>query len=193
MSQDLEIDRTIGRKTYEHHFVTGKVASAEKQLETKVSGGGGGGGSYRGTGYTAPVTVSSTTTTHDAIYLVDGSGQEHALRLQDWDLSVREGHELTAVWLIKKGKSSGDYVAMHNATLKETNYDDKTLAKLHRTWWLVPLSLVLPFVFLELHMGFAWWLVPIGLAAWIYLGIRGRNQLKASGKLLTLAGLPAGG
>ena len=193
MSQDLELNRTIGRKVYEHHFVTGTVASADKQLETKVSGGGGGGGSYRGTGYTAPVTVSSKTVTHDAIYLVDANGQEHALRLQDWDLSVREGHELTAVWLIKKGKSKGDYVAMHNATLGDTTYDAKVLAKLHRTWWLVPLSLLLPFVFQALHMGFAWWLAPIGLGAWIYFGIKGRNELKASGKLLTLAGLPAGG
>ena len=175
--------------------MTGKVASANKQLETKVSGGGGGGGgySYQGTGFshTAPVRITSKTVTHDEIYLVDADGQEHALRLQDWDLSVREGHELTAVWLVKKGKSSGDYVVMHNATLGETNYDDKKLAKLHRTWWLVPVSLLLPFLLNTLHGPFAWWLTLAGLGVWFYLGVKGRNELKASGKLLTLAGIKA--
>lgn len=75
----------INRKTYEHNFFRGAVVGANKQLETKVHGGGGGGSTYRGTGYTAPVRISSTTTTHDLIHLADESGTEHALRLQNWD------------------------------------------------------------------------------------------------------------
>ena len=178
----------INNKPYEHHFFRGSVVGATKQLETKVHGGGGGGGSFRGTGYTAPVTVSSTTVTHDMIHLADDSGSELALRLQNWDLSVRETHKLTAIWLIKKGKSKGPYVAIHNHTLGETDYNKKELAKMHRTLWILLASLAVIFLPV-LGGGMKFVLVLAGLAVWWYLGIRGRNQLIASGRLLQMAGV----
>jgi hypothetical protein len=173
---------TINGKPFELHAVTGRVAAANKQLETRVHGGGGGGYTYQGTGHTAPVHITSTTVTHDQIYVVDGSGQEHALRLQNWNIACREGHELIAVWLIKKGKSSGPYVAIRNSTINETKYDDKELAKLHRPWW--PLgTLLLPFV---LHFSGLSIVIVIAALGWRhYLGIKGRNEIKASGQLFS--------
>lgn len=180
----MEREILINGKVWRHHFVTGTVANAVKQLETKVSGGGGGGYSHQGTGYTAPVQISSTTTTHDNIFLVDGAGKEHAIRLQNWDLSVRETHQLTAIWLTKGNGKGGPYVAIHNATLGETDYNENLLDKYHRPLWpalagAVPLLVDFGFVtLLLLGGGF--------VTRWI-MGIQGRKRLIASGQLLRLA------
>jgi hypothetical protein len=178
----------INKKTYEHHFFRGSVVGATKQLETKVSGGGGGGGSYRGTGYTAPVTISSTTVTHDMIHLADEAGKELALRLQNWDLAVRETHVLTAIWLVKKGKKNGPYVAIHNHTLSQTDYNERVLAKMHRTLWILLASLAVLFLPV-LGGGIKFILMVAGISYWWYRGISGRRQLIASGKLLQMAGV----
>lgn len=178
----------LARKKFEHHFVKGAVVGADKKLETKVQGGGGGGGTYRGTGYTAPVSITSTTTTHDLIHLQDDGGKEHAIRLKNWDLSVRETHQLTAVWLVKKGRKSGPYVAIHNHSLDETDYDEKTVAKLHRSLWILlgafALIILLPF-----ETGTT---IGLMLAAWIAWWAHGAilgKKLIASGRLLQLAGV----
>ncbi len=180
-------DIVINKKTYEHLFFRGSVVGAEKQLETKVSGGGGGGGTYRGTGYTAPVRIQSTTVTHDMIHLADEDGREHAMRLQDWDLSVRETHLLTAIWLVKKGRKKGPYVAIHNHSLEETDYNEKELARMHRSLWMFFASLAL--FFLPFSTGVKLTLVAVGLGYWWYRGISGRKQLIASGQLLQMAGV----
>ncbi len=179
-------DIVINKKTYEHHFFRGNVVGATKQLETKVSGGGGGGGSYRGTGYTAPVNISSTTVTHDMIHVADENGKELAVRLQNWDLAVRETHLLTAIWLVKKGKKHGPYVAIHNHTLDRTDYDERTLAKLHRSLWILLASLAVLFL-PALGTGMKIVLMLAGIGYWWYRGIAGRRELIASGKLLRMA------
>lgn len=169
----------INGKVYEHYALTGRVAGASKHLETRISGGGGGGYSYQGTGYSSTAPVTSQTITHDQIFLADGSGKEHALKLQNWDLATREGHELTAVWLIRKGKNNGPYVAIRNHTTDDLQYNDAELAKLHRPAWAL-FSLVTPFI-----LGGTGVLVAIGgLVFWWIQGTRGRNALKASGRLL---------
>jgi hypothetical protein len=175
---------TINGRPFELHAVHGKVAAANKQLETRVHGGGGGGYAHGGSGYTNAVHISSTTVTHDQIFVVDGAGREHALRLQDWNIACREGHELTAVWLIRKGKNNGPYVAIRNGTVDETKYDDKTLAKVHRPLWpLAALAapLVLKFSALSLLI-----IVAALVFRW-HVGNRGRDALKASGVLLSAA------
>ena len=180
-------DMVINKKTYEHCFFKGSVVGATKQLETKVSGGGGGGSTYRGTGYTAPVQISSTTITHDMIHLADEEGKELALRLENWDLSVRETHLLTAIWLIKKGKKKGPYVAIHNHTLEETDYNEKALAKMHRSLWILLASLAM--IFLPVSGGVKFVLLLAGLSFWWIKGIMGQRKLIASGQLLQLAGV----
>jgi hypothetical protein len=175
---------TINGKPFELHAVTGRVAGATKQLETRVSGGGGGGYTHNGTGFNNAVHISSTTITHDQIFVVDPSGQEHALRLQNWNIACREGHELTAVWLIRKGKNSGPYVAIRNATVDETKYDDGELAKIHRPMWPL-LGLAAPLV---LHFsGLSLLVAASALFYRWYAGKKGRDELKASGRLLAVA------
>jgi len=169
----------INGKPYEHYWITGKVAGASKHLETRISGGGGGGYSHQGTGFSSTAPITSQTVTHDQIFLADGTGKEHTLKLQNWDLATREGHELTAVWLIKKGKSTGPYVAIRNHTTDDLQYNDTELAKLHRPTWAL-LSLVTPFV-----LGSTGVMLAIGgLVFWWVQGVRGRNAIKASGQLV---------
>jgi hypothetical protein len=175
---------TINGTTFQVHALTGRVASTNKQLETRVSGGGGGGMMHQGSGYSSAVHITSTTVTHDQIFLVDDAGSEHALRLQNWDIACREGNQMTAVWLIKKGKTSGNYVAIRNHSIDETKYDDKGLAKIHRPAW--PLAaLVVPFVLQWSALS-----LMVVAAALIFrhiVGNRGRDELKASGRLLAVA------
>ncbi len=175
---------SVNGRTYEVHATSGRVAAANKQLETRVSGGGGGGMTYQGTGFNNSVHISSQTVTHDQIFLVDQQGQERALKLQDWDVTCREGNELTAVWLIRKGKPNGPYVAIRNDTLGETQYDDKHLAKIHRPLW--PLAaLALPVV-----LQFSGLSILVAIAALIFrhvVGNRGRDAMKASGMLFAMA------
>jgi hypothetical protein len=175
---------TINGKPFELHSVTGRVAAATKQLETRVSGGGGGGFTNTGAGYTNPVHITSTTITHDQIFLVDENGNERALRLQNWNIACREGHELTAVWIIRKGKNSGPFVAIRNATVNETKYDDRELARINRPLWPL-VGLAAPQV-----LNFSGLSLLIAAAALIdrwYAGKKGRDELKASGRLLAVA------
>lgn len=110
----------------------GKVMEATKQMETKVSGGGGGGFSYRGTGGSAPVSITSTTVVHDQLFLQDEEGKERALQLQGFNIASRAGNELTALWAIKEGNQQGPYVAIHNHTTGETYYQDTEIGKMFR-------------------------------------------------------------
>lgn len=55
----------LNGKDYDLQSTTGKVWGSGKNMETRVSGGGGGGYTNRGTGYTAPVSITSKTIVHD--------------------------------------------------------------------------------------------------------------------------------
>lgn len=112
MNQTIQIRK---RSVTLYHF-TGKVASASKNLETKVSGGGGGGYSYQGTGGSAPVRITSTTVIHDQLFIVDKEGNERAIQLQDFDLACRESNIVTAMWAIVEGQDNGPYFAIINHT-----------------------------------------------------------------------------
>jgi hypothetical protein len=177
MTQEL----TINGRSFERHWITGKVTGASKHLETRISGGGGSGYTHNGTGFSSTAPVTSHTVTHDQIFIADGSGKEHTLKLQNWDIAAREGHEMSAIWLIKKGKKSGNYVAIQNHTTDELQYNDAELSRLHRPLWAL-LALVAPFILDSLGV-----MVAIaGLVFWWVQGVRGRNAIKASGRLLSM-------
>jgi hypothetical protein len=102
------------------------------------------------------------------------------LRLQNWDLACRDSHEMQATWMVKKGAKDGPYVAIRNLTTGSTDYNDKALAKLARPWYPL-LALLLPFV---MHFsGFSILLALAGWITWLYLGMKGRKEIKGSGVL----------
>lgn len=94
--------------------VSGKVLNASKNMETKVSGSGGGGGSYRGTGYTNEVKISSQTIIHDQIFIQDTDGMEHSYQLIDFNLACREGNDISIIEAIKGKNQSGEPVGVMN-------------------------------------------------------------------------------
>ncbi len=132
----MSIRITAGGTVYDLYSFTGKVAQANKHMETQVYGGGGGGYSYKGTGTSAPISISSTTVVHDEVFLIDEKGEEVALQLSNFDLAVREGHILTALWLIKEGKDSGKYIIIYNHNIKKRSINHSAL----RPCFLMPKS-----------------------------------------------------
>lgn len=139
------------RSEYKLYRLTGTVVNASKLTTTHIYSSGGHYDSSSNT-YSAP-TTSSTTIIHDQIFLMDSQGREHSLRLAGWDIASRESHLLTALWLIKKGNETGDYIAMYNHT---TNEEYTKYSRLRRFFWpfriwvyplLIVLMLVTPFVF----------------------------------------------
>ena len=103
---------TIHNKEYRIYEVTGKILESNKQRELHVYGSGGGGATYNGTGGTAPVNIQSSTTIHDEFFLIDQDGQEHSIKLKNWDVSLREGHEIQVIWVISPNQERGPYVVL---------------------------------------------------------------------------------
>lgn len=140
-------DIDINGKRYQVHHFTGKVMQANKHLETQVSGGGGGGFTYKGTGGGGSVSISSTTITHDDVFLQNAQGREHVLRLKDWDVACREGHEMQAVWLSRDAKESDDYLLIQNFTTGSAHWARQPFVKMFRLfepmWLWMGLSLLL--------------------------------------------------
>ncbi|MEO6851818.1 MAG: hypothetical protein ABI203_12210 [Mucilaginibacter sp.] len=138
----------ISGKHYDLYTVTGKVNEAGKNMETKVHGGGGGGYNYRGTGGSAPVSITSTTVVHDQIFLTDNSSTEHSFQLQDFNVACRESNELSVIWAIKSGSTTGPYIVVVNHTTRKTFYHDKELKKMFRfnIWYLLAGGMVLGFI-----------------------------------------------
>ncbi|KAA8733250.1 hypothetical protein F4V57_08470 [Acinetobacter qingfengensis] len=156
-------------KNYSVYEFTGKVAHSNKQLETVVSGGGGGGATYQGTGGSAPVSIRSTTYTHDDIFLVNTEGQEQVIRLLDWNIATREGHEIQAIWLIKQGKDTGPYIIINNLTTNTVQWSDKKLGELLRLeWWRI---FVVPIAILILGGIILGWIVIFAVIAYFYFGV----------------------
>ncbi|MFT3824520.1 MAG: hypothetical protein QM731_11390 [Chitinophagaceae bacterium] len=165
---------TGGGKQHTLHHINGKVMQSGKNMETIVSGGGGGGYSYKGTGGSAPVSISSRTVVHDQLFLVDETGKEHAFQLQDFNVAAREGNDLTVIWAIKQGKDSGPYIVVHNKTVGQTFYNDSSLNKVffYPIWYPLLATLLIFWlggsVFSSMSFTF---LLLIGIwVAWFYMG-----------------------
>lgn len=164
-------DIDINGKRYELRQFTGKVMQANKHLETQVRGGGGGGFTYQGTGGSGAVSISSTTVTHDDVFLQNAQGREHVLRLKDWDVACREGHEIRAAWLRRDGKDSDDYLLVQNLTTSATHWAHRPFARMFRlfepTWVWMALSL-LPVLFMS-GTSMLLTLALLGLPVWLWM------------------------
>jgi hypothetical protein len=101
---------------------TGEVLKSSKFSTTHVSGGG--------STSNGSVSISSSSTIHDQVFIVDKNNQEHNIRLSNWDINVREGHTLTFCWIIKNGKETGKYVSVFNRTTNENLYNNDILKKM---------------------------------------------------------------
>lgn len=131
------------------YSLTGEVKDSRKWTSTEVSGEGGGGGGYvqGGSGYvsTQPVNITSTTTTHDQLFVQGSDGKEICVETSNANLQVRPGHTVSVVWIIKKGKDRGPYCVVYNHNTEQTR-------------WLYVSSSFSPWFF---GQGRFWWLMTV--------------------------------
>ena len=113
-------------KFFNIYWTTGTVKSEKKYSTTNVSGGG---STINGQG---SVSISSTTTIHDDIFIIDESGKEHSFQLSNFDVACREGNKVSVVWAILEGKERGPYVLVINHdTLNNYFVSDMALGELY--------------------------------------------------------------
>jgi hypothetical protein len=160
---------TIDSKPIELYWFTGSVVGASKNLETRVTGGGGGGQN----GYSAPVSIRSTTTVHDQLFLVDRSGTERAFQLSNFDVACRESHNVSVVWAMKKGAKEGPYILVHNHTTGDASFkNDKLRALLLPStalYWAITLLATLLAIWISNGYGF---LILAGIIVWSMIHYR---------------------
>ncbi len=140
----FELDPTNPRKLYlggtfyTLYSDTGTVVSPSKDREvrTHVHGGQVSGG-YNSPVTSTPVTSTTTTITHLEFFLQKANGEERPIHVTSGlaDTAVREGHKLSAVWMIRKGKESGNYFMFRNHSTGQTIYNDASLKGMVTPWW----------------------------------------------------------
>lgn len=171
------------------YWFTGKVLTTTKNLETQVHGGGGGGYVSQGSGYSAPVTISSTTTVHDQIFLAKSDGTEMAFQLHGFNVACRESNLVTVLWAIRPGEESGSYVLVYNHTTKDARFDDDAIKRVVRPSVLACASIVLAAIILSIWTESLLFFVGIAAPVWWYARKTGKrfHEFKASISLEELA------
>jgi hypothetical protein len=111
----------IADRIIDLHSASGVVLSEKKWTTTQISGGGGGGYVQNGSGYVTQNPIQSTTTTHDQLLVKVEDGSEHAVQIAGANLAVREGHRVSLIWGISRGKSTGPYVGIYNHDTRQMN------------------------------------------------------------------------
>jgi hypothetical protein len=85
------------------------VAGVSKEREQHVYGSIAGstyGSVYQGTGSVSGGVsgqIGSYTTVHDQFFVIDAEGNERAFQMSNWNLALRDGQVLSAVWAGDKG------------------------------------------------------------------------------------------
>jgi hypothetical protein len=132
----------------------------------------GGGGYNVGSGKTNPVSVTSTSVTHDQFFLRNDAGQEMAVELANASLALRKGHQVTVVWGVAPGKERGPYLAVHNPAIGAPVFMDASISELALApspWWM-------PFAWGVSVLAICFY--GLGLIALVVLAVRGWNRIK---------------
>lgn len=123
-----------GWARYNLYSVTGAVISPSKAIETvtQVSGGA----------YNQGVSSSSHRSVHDQFFVRDPGGGERAFQTVDVNLALREGHRLSVVWAIRKGKERGPYILFSNHSTGDRTMVDGVLRDIlkPKNWPVLPFA-----------------------------------------------------
>lgn len=112
-----------GGRKYELYGLSGKVVNSGKTSSTHTYTTGGGYNSS--TGQYDSTNYHTYSEVRDQIFILDKNGKEHAIQLTNWNVPVRDTHDLTAYWAIAKGKKTGPYIAILNHSVdKNLFYND---------------------------------------------------------------------
>ncbi|WP_057938965.1 hypothetical protein [Algoriphagus resistens] len=155
------------QKAFELYQFSGEVAESGKNMETRVSGGGGGGSTYRGSGYAAPVSITSQTVIHDQLFLVNPEGKEKSFQLQDFNLACRKGNQVTIRWYIREGKNQGPYFGVYNHSTGQNYISHKETKRMFLNP-LIVIALVLVGIFFIFQANSLSLLITAGIAFLIW-------------------------
>lgn len=140
----MSISLTNGKRL-DFYTLTGRVMSANKNYESRMQANttvSSRGGTIHGSngyvsGYIAPshhnVSVNSETIEHQEIFLEDEHGQQHAIQIRNWGVSCAPGHEMTFVWAVVLGQSSGPYLHITNHTTRQEYRSEQSIINLVQT------------------------------------------------------------
>lgn len=152
---------TVGNRTIDLYAFTGEVVDEKKWATTHVSGSGGG---YNvGSGQNNPITISSTTTTHDQFFIRDEAGKEMSFEMANTGVALRKGHRITVLWGIIKGNDRGPNIAVYNHAT-----DNLTLIQSSITGLAIPPT-PLPIVLAYFVSAFAACFYGLGIIALVAL------------------------
>lgn len=142
----------FGGRTYKVHYDAGVVVQSNASQSTQHFAGtqtvevdqfGG----RRVIGSTSG---HSVTTLRETIHLIEKSGRERVMRLDDWSVSARAGHLVGGLFVVPQGRSSGEYLQIWNFTLDESKQDRTVMLRTFGLrpfgWVMVILALTLAFV-----------------------------------------------
>lgn len=115
----------IGDLKYNLSIITGIVADAKRQMETKITTQHGHNTNYINNGTTISTInvpwsrIKSENVVHDQIFMVDDDNSEHSFHLYNWSLDCRPGNRLSVAQIQDK-KGNKVELMIKNETTKKT-------------------------------------------------------------------------
>lgn len=123
------------------HHLRGTVLEVNGSTESVTTGSGGGSryDDLTQQNYIDPIKIKTTNTKKLEIFLNDNAGKERLIRLTNWNIALRVGHELDLVWISCNDQSS-PYLIVNNLTLGKywhnyNNLDCIIASNIKRFYW----------------------------------------------------------
>ncbi len=123
------------------HHLRGTVLEVNGSTESVTTGSGGGSryDDLTKQNYIDPIKINTTNTKKLEIFLNDNAGKERLIRLTNWDIALRVGHELDLVWISCNDQST-PYLIVNNLTLGKywhnyNNLDCIITPNIKRFYW----------------------------------------------------------
>lgn len=118
--------------------IAGQVIDINRSNQTHLhaTGGGAYASSHNGSASArvSPISVHSTNSVHDDVYILTEAGEEVFIQLVNWEKAgIRKGHTIQVIWLDitadnnPKAGFATPYVVVNNRSLNTILYDDKNL------------------------------------------------------------------
>jgi hypothetical protein len=141
----------IGNKEYKFQWLKGKVLEVKSLSHTR----GGGTINIDPRGYTSNQ-ISFNAVEQLDIFLEDANGDEHAFKVEEFNFSCRQDHEITIIKMMVNNTKHGPFIGLFNHNTKEFKTKYGLLQTMSRPsssmYWLLALGLPF-FIFIFTLLG----------------------------------------
>lgn len=121
---------TAGWKKYMLYSFTGKVTGMGKDFLIYRFGQNSKSYLSEKEKWLPSVSVETKTNAFNHIFLTAADNSKRSINLNHFDIACREGHELTAIWAIKKGEQRSPYIIILNNTTRHAFFSDHIITKM---------------------------------------------------------------